>query len=123
MMQVTETSDDLVVIEVSGSLNREDYQRVLPQLEDTVKRYGAVRALVDVHDWSGMTPPAFFDEMQFDVDHRDDIARCAVVGDSGLQKVLTKLAGSVSPGQVRFFPREQRSEAKNWLRASDGAPR
>ncbi len=121
MMRILERQGDRMTIQASSMLERGDYQRVVPQLEEAIARHSKLRVLIELHDFRGWHPVALFDELRFDVRHRKDIARCAVVGDRTSERWITKLISPFFEGDVRFFDREKLSDARQWLNP-DGAP-
>jgi hypothetical protein len=114
MMEVIERQGDLVEVRVSGKLQRADYARVVPQLESAIER-GPLRLLVELHDFEGWAPQALVDDLRFDLRHRDDFARIAVVGEAKLEALATQISKPIFRGETRFF--EDLEEARRWLRA------
>ncbi len=118
MIAIKERQDDSVTLEVSGTVTRADYEYIVPQLEKMVSDHGKVRALVQLNQFKGWTPGALVDELRFDIRHRKDFSRCAVLGERSVEKIGTKLAAPFFEGEVRFFPKEEIQHAKEWLAAA-----
>lgn len=118
MIQVKERQADRVILEVSGTIEKQDYEHIVPQLEKVVDDYGKIRALVEFNDFDGWKPNALVDELRFDIRHRNDVKRLAILGESKTQEWLTRLAAPIFSGEVRFFPKAQIQEAKAWLDAA-----
>lgn len=118
MMKLKQQRSDEFVLEVSGTLTREDYEQVIPEVEKIVSEQGKVRALVELNEFKGWTPVSLVDELRFDVRHRNDIEKVALVGEGRVQEAMAQIASPIFSGEVRFFPKEKMSEAKVWLAAS-----
>lgn len=118
MIQVKERQEDLVIIEVSGTIEKTDYEHVVPQLEKVVEDYGKIRALLEFNEFHGWKPNALVDELRFDIRHRNDVKRLAVLGESKTQEWLTKLAAPIFSGDVKFFQKSEIQDAKSWLQAA-----
>ncbi|MCB9734235.1 MAG: STAS/SEC14 domain-containing protein [Deltaproteobacteria bacterium] len=100
-------------LHVDGKLRAEDYDAMIPKLEQAIAEQGKLRCLVALDDFAGFTPSALADELKFDVRHHDDFERCAIVGDSKLEEIATKLTAPFFSGEVRFF--EDAAKARKWL--------
>jgi hypothetical protein len=101
------------VLDARGKLTHEDYERVVPRLEIAIEKAGKLRVLIRLEDFSGWTPASLLDEVRFDVRHRNDFEKVAVVGGSRWERVATRLSAPFFSGEVRFFEREDEAEA--WL--------
>ncbi len=115
MMRIKEQDKDALTLEVSGTLTREDYAEIVPRLEALIEQQGKLRALVELNEFEGWRPTALVDELRFDIRHRSDIERVALLGEGKAEKALAKVAAPLFSGEVRFFPKEQIIEAKTWL--------
>jgi hypothetical protein len=121
MMRIRELLGDRVAITASGTLERSDYDRVVPQLEDAIAEWGKLRILIELQDFRGWRPGALLDELRFDARHRNDFSRCAVVGDRASERWITELTAPLVDGEVRFFASDELDAACDWLEAL-GAP-
>ena len=105
----------VTVLSVSGKLDRKDYEKTIPELEKVLERRHRLSVLLDVTDFQGWTPAALIDELKFDLRHRKDFERIAVVGDGSIPKIGEKLAKPFFTGEVRYFGRDARATAKDWV--------
>ena len=53
-----EADGKVLVVNLSGKLTKEDYQRFVPEVERLIKQHGTVRLLVQMHDFHGWTAGA-----------------------------------------------------------------
>ena len=114
MMHITKDEAGLPTIRVSGRLEKKDYDVAIPELEKMLNE-GTTRALLELDDFKGFTPSALVEELKFDIRHRKDFDRIAVIGSSTLEELGVRLIRPFFSGQVRIFEKNQRSQADAWL--------
>jgi chromosome condensin MukBEF MukE localization factor len=107
----------LVRIDVSGTLDDADYQRMVPELERLLEERSQLRLLVMLHDFSGWKPQALIEELRFDLRHRKDFDRIAIVGETAWEKWATAIAAPLFGGDMRFFTDEM--PARHYLLHED----
>ena len=117
MMNVTRDETGLPTIRVSGRLQKKDYEQAIPELEKVLNE-GTTRALLELDDFKGFTPAALVEELKFDIRHRKDFDRIAVLGSSTLEELGVRMIRPFFSGQVRIFEKTQRSDAEAWLHES-----
>lgn len=107
----------LVRIDASGTLDKSDYEQLVPELERLLAERTQVRLLVVLHDFHGWTAKAAIDEVRFDLRHRKDFDRIAIVGDSKWEAWGTKVSAPFFEGDMRFFTDEM--PARHYLLHED----
>jgi len=118
MLKIRMRQDDFIDLEASGRLTQEDYNYVLPQMEDLFAHHSSVRAVLRVSDIESFSAKAFVQGLKFDVRHRKNYSKIAVLGDSRLHKWLTKAAVPFYRGEVRYFDEDSAErDAMIWLNA------
>ena len=108
---------DMIEIRVSGTLTGDDYDVLVPQLESLAEERGPLRLYIQLEDFRGWKPDALWQDVKFDVTHQDDMERVAVVGEKKLEDWGIKLSKPFFKADMRFFPREEADEAREWLRS------
>jgi hypothetical protein len=112
-----------VALRVSGKLLHEDYESLVPKLEQAIREHGAIRCLIDIADFDGVELRAVWDELRFDLKHASDVSRCAVVGDRAWQRWATAAARPIfRKAELRFFERAELEQAATWLREGLDTP-
>lgn len=114
MIRVTKHDGNLVELTVQGTLEHEDYEKAIPEIESATEE-GNMRMLVLLRDFSGWEPKALLDDLKFDVRHRNDFRRVAIVGEKKLEEWATKLSRPLFSGEMKYFDDEAR--AREWVRA------
>lgn len=75
-----------------------------------------LRPFASAHSFPGWRNfGAFASHLRFVVDHHRDIERIAVVTDSGLLKVLPRLAAYFAQPTIRRFAPEEKARGLAWL--------
>jgi len=101
---------DVVTIQMSGKLEREDYEKLVPLIEQRLQDHDKVRLLCEMTDFDGFTAGAAWEDIKFDVRHFNDVERVAVVGDTKWQERLN--------GSLNSRPRRRGSV---WVQPPAGA--
>jgi len=119
-MITIEHDRDYLVCRVAGRLSRKDYQAAIPELENALalaKR--PLRLLIVLEDFHGWEIGGLWEELRFDVRHKDDFGRIAVVGDSKLEQWGTYFSKPFFGAEMRYFDWNDRGEAEAWLAGGD----
>jgi hypothetical protein len=114
MMELSTNESGLTTLHVSGVLKHADYEFIVPQLEQLLAQ-GTTRILLDIEGFKAVTPPALVDELKFDIRHRKDFDKIAVVGDS-LDQLGISLVAPIFSGELKMFGPLERAAAEDWLR-------
>lgn len=116
MISIEHHSDGHLELRVSGMLSRRDYDAAVPEIEHELQlQQGPLRILISLEDFRGWEVGALWDELRFDIRHRADLGRIAVVGESAVQEWGTRLARAFFDNEVRYFERDRIDEARDWL--------
>jgi hypothetical protein len=108
--------DDVVGVEVSGDITKEDYtQTLLPALERQRETQGKVRLLYVLPDDHDFTAGALWqDEKLFD-SHPLSFAKIAIATDADGIRGVIKAFGWMIPGDVKLFHIEEIEQARAWV--------
>ncbi|MEQ9815254.1 MAG: STAS/SEC14 domain-containing protein [Azospirillaceae bacterium] len=116
MMSLSQEADgDVIRLDVSGTLTREDYDAILPSLEAMLDAEDRSRILIVLDDFEGWEVSSLWEDLKFDLRHRKSFERIAVVGEGAMAKWGTELSGLLFSGETAFFDRDELSEARQWL--------
>lgn len=99
-----------------GKLEDEDYDRIIPILQEKVRSFGKIRWYFEMRDFKGWTLSAMWKDLKIDFKNRDNLERIAMVGDRKWEKELTQLMKPFTDAQIKFFEAGEREEAKHWIR-------
>ena len=118
-LEFHEQSDkNLVLVKASGKLTDEDYQKLVPRMDQFIQQHGQVSLLVEMEDFHGWDLHGAWDDLKLGLKHRKDLDRIAMVGDKKWQQWMTKIADLFTAGDVRYFDHNQINSAKSWIEAA-----
>lgn len=116
MLQTTEV-DGVLHIVAGGKLKASDYDRFKPFFERIAAQEGAVPMLIELApDFSGWDVGGLWQDLKFDVKHKDWFGRIAILGDKKWEEWGTKLSDPIfASAEMHFFAPEERNDAENWV--------
>ncbi|MCF6807720.1 STAS/SEC14 domain-containing protein [Thiotrichales bacterium 19S9-12] len=115
MFQVTDNGRYLYLC-VEGKLTHEDYiQFLIPSLEEAINKYGKLRLMMEIENFSGWELQAAWDDLNVGIKHRKNFERIAIIGDAKWQELMTKIFGFFITGETKYFPIEEKNQAEDWV--------
>jgi len=102
-------------VEISGSLTSADYEPFVAEAEGLIGVWGKLRLLIDLHEVSGFSLGAAWEDLKFDLKHFGDIEKLAVVGEKQWHVWMAEICKPFVAGEVHFFSRSHADEAHDWI--------
>jgi len=115
-IQVSAQQDGTIEVRASGTLSRDDYARLVPEVERAITQHGKARILFDMHEFHGWTAGALWEEVKFDLHHFRDIDRLALVGERRWEAGMAAFCKPFTTAKIQYFDRSQADQARQWLR-------
>jgi len=116
MLNIKPINENQVVhVTVSGTVTKEDYEQLLPQLESLLQLHETVRFYVDLEGLSGFEAEALWEDIKFDAKHKDQYGKTAIVGDKRWEEWGTKISSFFLDAEMRFFYTAQSTQAWEWV--------
>ncbi|MCC9137959.1 STAS/SEC14 domain-containing protein [Pontibacter silvestris] len=116
MLQLLEESKgDLAAMRISGQVDKQDYDVMLPLLEEKIKQYKKIRVYAEVQDVDEYSAKALWEEIRYDFKHANNFSQVVIVGDKKWLDWITSAASPFTSADVKYFETSQRTEAINWL--------
>jgi len=107
----------VIGFEISRKVQAADFRDVvLPAFERAAKA-GAFRAIIVIPEFEGMSSSALCQDLKIGIAHLRDWKRIALVTDIDWMIHLTQMFGWMTPGDVKAFPLNKRTEAIEWVAA------
>ncbi len=120
MLQLLEQSKgDLVAFQLSGQVDKRDYDVMLPLLEEKIKQYGKINIYAEVQEIEDMSLQALWEDIRFDFRHAADFKKAAIVGDKKWLDWLTVLATPFTTAKIKYFEPIERTAALQWIQAEE----
>lgn len=115
-MTSIQADQNVVYTIAEGKLDNEDYERIIPLLQEKVQVFGKIRWYFEMRDFKGWSLSAMWKDIKFDLKNRKNFERIAMVGDKTWEKELTQLMKPFTDAEIKFFETEDREEAKHWIK-------
>ncbi len=111
---MTGLPDGVIGFEPEGELVAEDFRDVLLPALQAAATDGAVRFVIVIPRWDGMSAGAVWQDLKIGIEHLRHWKRTALVTDVEWMAHLTSLFGWMTPGETKVFPLSARDEAVAW---------
>lgn len=121
-----ETKDEngILHIQAKGELSEQGYDEFVPVFERVAgRKSGTVPMLIELSaDFSGWDITGLWRDLKFDIRHKDQFGRIAIVGDKKWEEWGTKLTNPLFPDtEMKFFEPAERDLAEAWVRKAGNA--
>ncbi len=100
---------------ITGKLEAEDYDLLVPEAERLINEHGKIRILAELVDFEGWSVGAMWEECKLAYHHLKDIERMAVVGDKAWEKGLTLFTKPFVGAKLKYFDVSDRQAAIDWV--------
>lgn len=110
-----ENGGEILIVQVSGKLVKEDYDHFVPEFERLVREHGALRLMFDMSDFHGWAVGALWEDTKFAIHHFSDIDRIAMVGETRWQKGMALFSKPFTKADIHYFDHNQVDQAFAWL--------
>ena len=113
-----ESTEDTIGFSISGKVADEDYELLLPKLDEAIATHGKINLLVLLGDFEGYDGlDAAKADFRLGTHQYRQVQRAAFVGQGKGQKRLIKIMDPFTRHtEERFFEHDQLEEAWNWAR-------
>ena len=105
----------VLTVKASGKLEADDYKKMVPMVEDLIRKDGKVNLLLVLHDFHGWTAGALWEDVKFDAKHFRDIGKLAIVGESKWEQGMATFCKPFTTATIRYFPVEELAAAREWM--------
>lgn len=105
----------VLLVNLTGRLDKEDYERLVSEVEQRGKQHDEIRMMVEVHDFQGWDAGVSWEDVDADTQHFNDLKRLAVVGEKKWEEGLAKFSKPFTTAEVRFFEPAEAPHARVWI--------
>lgn len=110
-----ETKDDLLAVRVSKKFTSNDFDLYRSSVKERMEKYGSARLYFEMVDFHGWGVGSFIENAVFDVVHRKQFGKVAMVGDKVWQKWAARLASPVKKEGIKYFDIKEKEVAMKWV--------
>ncbi len=102
-------------IVVCGTLTHEDYEKMIPIVENALVgvKKPKIKVLVDAREFNGWDMKAAWDDLKFGLKHNKEFTKLAFVGSKKWEEYSIKISNWFMSGDMRYF--EDIDDATIWL--------
>ena len=121
-MTVTYVEDDTTKtaeITASGHLTREDYEKVIPQMQAFIDRHGTIKFVEILESFKGFDPTLLWSGIKFDMRNIQHISHVAIVSDVGWISPFSTAAGAFLSTKLRTFSMAEVDAARAWVKSPE----
>lgn len=115
IQQMSASEENVLGYRVVGDVTKDDYSTLVPEVQAAVEKYGAIRLLFDLDDFTWEKADAWGTDLDFGKDFKDSIERMALVGHQSWIKYMTKLAAPFYAQKVKWF--DDKDDAWTWVKS------
>ncbi len=112
---IEENGGKVLFVQVSGKLEKADYELFVPQFEKLVRQHGKLSLLFDMTDFHGWDAGAAWEDLKLGIKHFSDIQSIAMAGEKKWQHGMAVFCKPFMNAKVRYFDHADVAEARKWL--------
>ena len=113
---LNELPDNVVGIELTGEITRQQYDEVYPKVETLAQKQGQINYLVDMKtDFKNITAGVWFDDLKLALKHLSKWHKIAIITDEKIIDNLTEIFSFVFPGESKTFKHSEYDAAVAWV--------
>ncbi len=113
-----ESQGKVVGIKVEGKIRAEDYDAMIPVLEDAIEREGPISLYCDMTGYAGFTFGAALRDAKFSLRHIRDFAKMAVVGGPAWVGRRVRWIAPLFRVRAKVFEAGESENAWTWVKAA-----
>lgn len=123
MIEIVPAPDHVAAFRIAGTLEAQDYDEMIPRIEDRLKGHEKIGIFVDLEGLEDITGDAMQRDIKYGIDKLGELhrfGRAAVATDKQWIKAATQLADSLFPQiDARVFDLDEKDEAIEWVSRVD----
>ena len=110
------SAGNVLGFKISGTVKKDDYAILVPEVEALVAKEDGVRLLLDMTGFKWEAINAWGADMKFGHNYRKKITKMALVGDKRWEKWLAKVAAPFYAEEAKYFSSAEMDDAWAWAR-------
>lgn len=107
----------IIEIDIDGAPDVEGYRALGQDMDAAIAAQGKILLLVIVRDAGSIHPDMWWEDLGWSFRHLKNIARVALVADTGWIGPITKMMATVMTAEIRLFDFTEAEKARAWLAA------
>lgn len=109
-------SNHIATINVSGQLGKNEYDKILSELEPIIQKLGHISLLVLLKNFTGWESTEGWEDTSFSDENDAYIKKFAIVGDEKWRDLITLFTlKGLRPVPIEYFTEGDEDKAREWL--------
>lgn len=113
---LADTHEDLLALKISDGVSRDDYEKVVPVIDNKVEQFKKIRLYAEIGSFSDIGLGALWEDLKVDLKYYNNFSKIAVVGPQDWKEDLVKIAKQLVPADVKYFDETETDTAKEWIK-------
>jgi len=113
--QLPSKDQSTVMVRFKKKITNQDYDYLLPMLEDKAQRHSKLNLYCEFDDVEGLEWNAIVRDGKFFLKQKDHFNKIALVGDSKWMEIMQQVGQYFYNGELEYFEKSQSNEAIKWL--------
>src|SRR6478672_1555723 len=109
-MITIQTDGNIIYTIARQELTNEDYNILIPALERLAEGSKSIRWYFEMQDFKGWELQAFWKDVKFDLKHRNDFEKVAMIGEKRWEQWLAEVLKPFTKATVKYFELESKQE-------------
>jgi len=126
MVEIIPAPDNVAAFRIAGTLKAEDYDTMIPKIEEKLQDHEEIGVFVDMADFEDMTGEAMRRDVKYGMDKLGELhrfSRVAIATDKKWIKAATGFAAALFPQiEARVYAPNAKDEALAWVAGVQGSP-
>jgi hypothetical protein len=114
-LEFRESMGNIVIVRATGRLTKQDHAQFAERMELVIERWGRLRMMFVMEDFDGWDPASAWEELKFELKHRRNLKRVAVVGEKTWERWAARFSELFTGTDVKFYDSSQADEAHAWI--------
>jgi hypothetical protein len=117
MLEILQAPDQLAAFRLTGKVTGVDYDQMIAEIEERLRRHARIAVFVDLTSFGGLTRNALSKDIDYLKSKWSDVhrfIRLAIVSDKRWPGMLAHLAGAWLPFEIMSFRGGERDRALSW---------
>jgi hypothetical protein len=108
---VEEDIESLVAVKISDTINKRDYEALIPEMEKRIKQCGKINFYMEITDNVNWDVKSFWSDINFNLKHAQDVGKAAFVGDEQFEEKIIELLKPLENAEIRWYNYAEKHKA------------
>ena len=110
-----QSHDNIIGIRVIDEIRSEDYETLLPFVEEMIKEHKSIRLLIDLEEFKGIQFLTVMRNVPLTFKYRNSVEKKAIITDQNWVSTWAQILSPFFQTLVRCFARENYEDAWEWI--------